>query len=153
MAPEHEPGPSVRCRGVELGFVCRQPGSACYLGACGDGKQDYYDVLGGSGEIGAGTLIDYRLRLDGIPIGWRSHIASWDPPRTFVDTQVKGPYKLWHHTHEFVPIGAGTLMRDTVRYQLHAGWLGNLAAGRKVASYVERIFDYRARKIDEMFGR
>jgi len=113
-----------------------------------------FRVIGqSSGEIGAGTLIDYRLRLDGIPIGWRSHIASWDPPHTFVDTQVKGPYKLWHHTHEFVPIGAGTLMRDTVRYQLHAGWLGNLAAGRKVASYVERIFDYRARKIDEMFGR
>jgi uncharacterized protein (TIGR01777 family) len=113
-----------------------------------------FRVLGQSGgEIGAGTRIDYRLRLDGIPIGWQSRIASWDPPRAFVDTQEKGPYRLWHHTHEFVPMGEGTLMRDTVRYRLHAGWLGMLTAGRRVASYVERIFDYRARRIDEMFGR
>ncbi len=106
-----------------------------------------------SGEIGEGTLIDYGLRLDGIPVRWQSRIEAWDPPRAFVDTQVKGPYRLWHHTHEFVPLGAGTLMRDTVRYQLPAGWLGTLAAGRKVASYVQRIFEYRAQKIDEMFGR
>ena len=50
-------------------------------------------------------------------------------------------------------IATGALMRDIVRYRLHAGWLGTLAAGRKVAAYVARIFDYRARKIDEMFGR
>ncbi len=106
-----------------------------------------------SGEIGEGTLIDYGLRLDGIPVRWQSRIEAWDPPRAFVDTQAKGPYRLWHHTHEFVPMGTGTLMRDTVRYQLPAGWLGTLAAGRKVASYVQRIFDYRAQKIDEMFGR
>jgi len=71
----------------------------------------------------------------------------------FVDTQVKGPYRLWHHTHDFEPMGAGTLMRDTVRYRLHAGWLGTVAAGRKVGSYVERIFAFRAAKIDEIFGR
>jgi hypothetical protein len=113
-----------------------------------------FRVLGqSSGEIGAGTLIDYRLRLDGIPIRWQSRIEGWDPPKSFADAQVKGPYRLWHHTHDFVPLGAGTLMRDTVRYQLPAGWLGTLAAGRKVAGYVERIFDFRARRIDELFGR
>jgi uncharacterized protein (TIGR01777 family) len=113
-----------------------------------------FNVLGQSSrEIGEGTLIDYRLRLEGIPIRWQSRIDGWDPPRAFVDRQVRGPYKLWHHTHEFEPLGAGTLMRDTVRYRLHAGWLGGLAAGPKVASYVDRIFDYRARKIDELFGR
>lgn len=114
----------------------------------------HFRVLGqSSGEIGEGTLIDYRLRLDGIPITWQSRIDAWDPPKSFVDRQVKGPYRLWHHTHEFEPIGTGTLMRDTVRYQLPAGWLGTLAAGRKVAGYVERIFDFRARRIDEIFGR
>jgi len=113
-----------------------------------------FRVLGqSSGEIGAGTLIDYRLRLDGLPINWQSRIDSWDPPHSFVDTQVKGPYRLWHHTHEFEPLGAGTLMRDTVRYQLPAGWLGTLAAGRKVSGYVDRIFDFRSRRIDELFGR
>jgi hypothetical protein len=113
-----------------------------------------FRVLGQSGgAIGEGTLIDYRLRLEGLPLRWRSRIESWDPPRAFVDTQVRGPYELWHHTHEFEPMGEGTLMRDTVRYRLPAGWLGSLAAGRTVASRVERIFDYRARRIDELFGR
>ncbi len=113
-----------------------------------------FRVLGqSSGEIGQGTLIDYRLRLEGLPITWQSRIDTWDPPRAFVDTQVKGPYRLWHHTHEFVPMAEGTLMRDIVRYQLPAGWLGSLAAGHKVAGWVERIFEFRARKIDEVFGR
>ena len=104
-------------------------------------------------EIGAGSLIDYRLRLDGLPMRWQSRIEAWDPPRSFVDTQVKGPYRLWHHRHDFEPMGAGTLMRDTVRYRLPAGWLGTVAAGRKVGAYVERIFAFRAAKIDEIFGR
>ena len=113
----------------------------------------HFRVLGQSGTgIGEGTSIDYRLRLDGMPIRWQSRIEAWDPPRAFVDTQVKGPYRLWHHTHEFEPLGAGTLMRDTVRYRLPAGWLGTLAAGRRVADYVERIFEYRSRRIDELFG-
>jgi hypothetical protein len=113
-----------------------------------------FHVLGqSSGEIEAGTLIDYRLKLDGVPIRWQSRIDAWDPPRSFVDLQVKGPYRLWHHRHDFEPLGEGTLMRDTVRYQLPAGWLGELAGARKVADYVTRIFDFRARRIDELFGR
>ncbi len=103
-------------------------------------------------EIGAGTLIDYRLKLNGIPIDWRTRIDAWDPPRRFVDVQAKGPYTLWHHTHEFIPLGPGTLMRDTVRYRLPAGWLGALAGGAKVDADVGRIFDFRSRKIDERFG-
>jgi hypothetical protein len=113
-----------------------------------------FRVLGQSSrDVREGTSIDYRLRLDGMPIRWRSRIEAWAPPRSFVDTQVRGPYRLWHHTHEFEPLGAGTLMRDTVRYRLPAGWLGTLAAGRRVAGYVERIFDFRSRRIDEIFGR
>lgn len=112
-----------------------------------------FRVLGMSTPvIGAGTLIDYRLRLSGIPIAWQTRIDTWDPPRRFIDLQAKGPYALWHHTHDFIPMGAGTLMRDTVRYRLPAGWIGALAGGIKVAADVERIFDYRARKIDERFG-
>jgi hypothetical protein len=112
-----------------------------------------FRVLGMSTPvIGAGTLIDYRLRLNGIPIAWQTRIDTWDPPRRFIDLQAKGPYALWHHTHEFIPMGGGTLMRDTVRYRLPAGWLGALAGGIKVAADVERIFDFRAHRIDERFG-
>ncbi len=112
-----------------------------------------FRVLGTSTPvIGAGTLIDYRLKLNGIPIAWQTRIDTWDPPRRFIDLQAKGPYALWHHTHDFIPMAGGTLMRDTVRYRLPAGWLGALAGGGKVAGDVERIFDYRSRKIDERFG-
>jgi uncharacterized protein len=112
-----------------------------------------FRVLGMStAAIGAGTLIDYRLKLNGIPIAWQTRIDTWDPPRRFIDLQAKGPYALWHHTHDFIPMGGGTLMRDTVRYRLPAGWLGAVAGGGKVAGDVERIFDFRSRKIDERFG-
>ncbi len=103
--------------------------------------------------IGAGTRIDYALRINGLPVRWQTLIDAWDPPRRFSDTQARGPYRLWHHTHEFLPMGGGTLMRDTVRYRLPAGWLGLAGAGWKVARDVTQIFDYRAEKIDARFGR
>jgi uncharacterized protein len=113
----------------------------------------HFEVLGMSTpEIGAGTLIDYRLALNGIPIRWRTRIDVWEPPRRFVDLQERGPYALWHHTHDFVPLGTGTLMRDTVRYRLPFGWPGALAGGCKVDADVQRIFDYRSRRIDERFA-
>mgnify|MGYP001462184930 CR=1 FL=1 len=103
-------------------------------------------------QLGAGTRIDYALRINGLPVHWQTLIDAWDPPHRFSDLQAKGPYALWHHLHEFVPLAGGTLMRDTVRYRLPAGWLGMAAAGWKVTLDVDRIFDYRARKVDERFG-
>jgi uncharacterized protein len=104
-------------------------------------------------EIGNGTLIDYRLKLNGIPMGWQSRIENWEPGRRFVDTQVKGPYSHWQHAHEFIPLANGTLMRDVVRYRLPFGWLGSTVAGWKVESQVDQIFSYRAARIAERFGR
>ena len=72
-----------------------------------------------------GTLIEYRLKLHGLPIRWLTQIEEWAPGERFVDVQLRGPYALWHHTHEFEPAGDGqTLMRDTVRYALPLGPLG-----------------------------
>ena len=91
-----------------------------------------------------GTLIEYRLRLRGIPIRWLTQIEEWAPGERFVDVQLRGPYALWHHTHEFELAGDGhTLMRDTVRYALPLGPLGALAHKLFVKRDVERIFDYR----------
>ena len=99
-------------------------------------------------EMGVGAFIQYRLRLHGVPVGWKTLIQAWDPPARFVDVQVSGPYALWHHTHELSPVGpAQTLMRDTVRYAIGFGPLGELANRLLVRRDVEAIFDFRAREI------
>lgn len=103
-------------------------------------------------EIQAGTLIDYRLSLHGIPMSWRTLIEIWEPGKRFVDTQLKGPYALWHHTHTFEMVEGGTLMRDRVRYRLPMGWLGDLFAGWKVKKDVRMIFEYRRKVIQEKFS-
>lgn len=103
-------------------------------------------------EIGEGTLIDYRLKIHGVPARWRTRIEEWVPGVRFVDTQLKGPYKKWHHTHRFQSLGGGTLLRDTVRYVIPAGALGNLALGGLIQKDVQAIFGYRKKVIRELFG-
>jgi ligand-binding SRPBCC domain-containing protein len=90
-----------------------------------------------------GTTIDYRLRLRGVPIRWTALIADWEEERAFTDLQIRGPYRVWHHRHEFEPRPEGTLVRDHVRYVLPLGPLGDLAHRLLVRRDVERIFDYR----------
>ena len=95
-------------------------------------------------EMTPGALIDYRLRLRGVPLRWRTTIAVWDPPRRFVDVQLSGPYRMWHHTHDFEPTAdGGTLMTDMVRYALPFGPLGEIAHRLLVRRDLERIFDFR----------
>ncbi len=99
-------------------------------------------------EMAAGTLLHYRLRVHGIPVRWLTRIEAWDPPRGFVDLQLKGPYALWHHTHTFEPLDDGrTRMIDVVRYGHRFGPLGNLAERLIVRRDLARIFDYRQRSI------
>lgn len=102
-------------------------------------------------QLREGTRIDYRLALHGIPIRWQSIIDTWEPDRRFVDSQVKGPYKLWHHTHEFEPYNNGTLIRDRLRYELPLGPLGELIAGSWVARDVATIFAFRRKRLAEIF--
>ncbi|MDO8188100.1 SRPBCC family protein [Conexibacter sp. JD483] len=105
-----------------------------------------------------GTLIDYRLRLHGLPLRWRTRIAAWEPGERFVDEQLSGPYALWHHTHEFTPAPAApggeprTAMRDTVRYALPLGPLGELAHRILVRRDLDRIFDFRAATVARLLS-
>lgn len=101
-------------------------------------------VTPGEIEMRVGTLIQYRLTLRGVGVNWLTSIQAWEPGVRFVDQQVRGPYALWHHTHEFAPHGAGeTLMTDTVRYAIGFGPFGRLAARAFVHRDVAGIFDFR----------
>lgn len=100
-------------------------------------------------EMRAGTLIDYRLRLRGVPITWRTHIAVWEPGRRFVDEQVRGPYRSWVHTHTFRELDGGTLMDDEVRYRVPGGALVHRCL---VERDVLRIFAYRMDALRKVFG-
>jgi ligand-binding SRPBCC domain-containing protein len=109
------------------------------------------DSGAGTIAMGPGTLIRYRLRVRGVPVGWLTAIREWDPPHRFVDEQLRGPYALWQHTHTFEQLDDGaTLMSDVVRYALPFGPLGELARRLFVARDVEAIFDFRARRIEEL---
>jgi ligand-binding SRPBCC domain-containing protein len=109
-------------------------------------------VTPGPLEMRAGTLIDYRLRLHRVPIHWRTRIEIWEPGRRFVDVQVSGPYRLWHHTHTFEAHPGGTRMQDTVRYALPLGPLGALAHRLFVRRDLERIFDFRHAAVARRLG-
>ncbi|HYQ78170.1 MAG TPA: SRPBCC family protein [Solirubrobacterales bacterium] len=95
-------------------------------------------------EMGIGTLIEYRLRLHRVPVRWRTRITDWEPPHRFVDTQVRGPYSMWEHTHTFEADGPGaTIIEDGVRYSIPFGPLGELANRLLVRRDLRKIFDYR----------
>jgi len=106
-----------------------------------------------------GALIDYRMALCGVRFGWRTRIESWEPPAAatdrparFTDRQVRGPYALWHHTHEFQAVDGGTRMTDTVDYELRFGPAGHVAHALFVRPALARIFDHRRRRITELLA-
>ncbi len=99
-------------------------------------------------NIRKGCLIDYSIRLRGIPIRWRTEISDWNPPFSFVDRQLKGPYLLWEHLHTFEKVPEGTLARDEVRYRVPGGRLVNWLM---VKSDLIRIFEFRRNKMLELF--
>jgi ligand-binding SRPBCC domain-containing protein len=106
-------------------------------------------LTSGTLALGMGAVIDYRLRLHGIPIAWQSEIAVWEPPARFVDVQRRGPYRRWRHEHAFVERDGGTLVRDRVEYAVPGG---DLVQKFFVAPDLEKIFAYRHRRLQEIFG-
>jgi ligand-binding SRPBCC domain-containing protein len=112
-----------------------------------------FRVLGVSTpDLREGTRIDYRLALHGMPVRWQSRIDSWLPGARFIDSQTRGPYRRWRHTHEFEPWRGGTIIRDRVHYELPFGAVGDLLAGPLVARDVSAIFAFRRARIAELFG-
>jgi ligand-binding SRPBCC domain-containing protein len=116
----------------------------------------FHIITDGPIEIRSGTIIDYRLKLSGIPFRWQSVIEEFNPPRQFVDRQVRGPYAAWHHTHSFAPVAGergeitGTDMTDLVRYRMPLGPLGTLVHALFVRPQLNAIFDFRNKKLVEL---
>ena len=94
--------------------------------------------------------IEYRLRLAGVPLYWRTRITSWEPGRGFVDEQERGPYALWEHHHVFEPTDRGVLVWDRIRYALPFGALGNLVHPIAVWPALAAIFDFRFVRVREL---
>lgn len=95
-----------------------------------------------------GALIDYRLRVHGFPIRWRTEITEWKPPHRFVDQQLRGPYTRWHHTHTFIEREGGTDCLDEVAYR---PWGGSLINGLFVRRDVAKIFAFRRERLQRLF--
>lgn len=103
-------------------------------------------------SISKGTLIEYKLRLHGFPMTWRTEIAEWDPPYSFVDRQLSGPYRQWIHRHTFTEIDANmTLIQDQVRYRLPAEPIGDIAHFI-VRGELDKIFDFRQKTVAEILS-
>jgi ligand-binding SRPBCC domain-containing protein len=97
----------------------------------------------------AGTLIDYKLRVRGLPLRWRTLIKEWQPPHRFVDEQVRGPYRQWIHTHTFEPRDGGTLARDVVHYAVPFDFLTHRWL---VRPDIDKIFAFRQEALRQRFG-
>lgn len=101
-------------------------------------------------EMRAGALIDYKLRVRGLPLCWRTLIKEWQPPYRFVDEQVRGPYRQWIHTHTFEPRGGGTLAGDVVQYAVPFDFIAHTLFVRRD---IEKIFAFRQETLRKRFAR
>ena len=104
-------------------------------------------------DIYQGMLIDYTVRpLFGIPLRWQTEIWKIKKPEMFTDKQLKGPYKIWEHTHHFVQKEKGVLMKDEVKYVLPFGLIGTMVHSLIVRKKIERIFNYRKEVLNKIFN-
>jgi ligand-binding SRPBCC domain-containing protein len=111
-----------------------------------------FSISGSTPTIEEDATIEYRLRVAGFPIAWRSRIVNWTPGERFVDFQEAGPYRSWWHEHSFRSDGTTTVMEDRVRYAPPFGPIGRIANWLVIAPMLRRIFQYRADIIRLRFG-
>ena len=103
-------------------------------------------------EVYKGMLIDYTVKpLFGIRVHWQTEIFNVEKPGMFADRQLKGPYKIWEHTHTFLKKDNGVLMKDHVKYQLPFGIIGRIAQSILVKKKIENIFIYRRKVLEKIF--
>jgi ligand-binding SRPBCC domain-containing protein len=109
-------------------------------------------LTAGPPALRQGSLLEYRLRWRRLPVRWLTEITAWEPPRRFVDRQLRGPYRLWVHEHLFEEQGEGTLIRDRVRYAVPGGPLAPLLHRLLVGPDVRKIFAHRRQVLTAIFN-
>lgn len=101
-----------------------------------------------------GQIITYKVSpILGIPMKWMTEITNVEAPYRFVDNQLVGPYKVWHHQHYFESVPGGTMMTDIVHYSISPWLLGGIADALFVRKQLENIFNYRYEQIELMFNQ
>ncbi len=103
-------------------------------------------------EMGEGVELHYRIRPLGFPQRWTSRIVRWNPPDSFIDEQVSGPYSYWRHTHRFHQTPEGTEIHDRVDYDLPFAAVGRVVHTLIVSRQLRAIFNYRRVKVEELLG-
>jgi ligand-binding SRPBCC domain-containing protein len=111
-----------------------------------------FQVITKDVEMRKGAEIEYNIRWLGLPMHWKTLIAEYDPPHSFVDAQIEGPYSLWRHHHTFEATADGTKVGDHVEYALPLGKLGEIAHALMVKKQLEAIFKFRQREIGRLLG-
>lgn len=101
-------------------------------------------------EVREGALIDYKLRIHGLSLRWRTRINIWEPPHRFVDEQIRGPYRQWIHEHLFEPHDGGTLAIDRVSYAVPFDFLTHRFFVRRD---IEKIFAFRETALKKQFPK
>jgi ligand-binding SRPBCC domain-containing protein len=106
-----------------------------------------------AGEMYPGMIITYKVSpLFNLSLNWTTEISQIKEYKYFIDNQIQGPYKIWHHEHHFNETENGTEMRDVLFYEVKFGFLGQLLHKLFIRKRIEEIFNYREDKIKELFG-
>ncbi|MES1217286.1 MAG: SRPBCC family protein [Bacteroidota bacterium] len=101
-----------------------------------------------------GQVIEYKIKLfPGLSFLWRTEITQVEEQKCFTDIQLKGPYKMWRHEHYFKSIDGGMEMTDMIHYKNPLGILGYLANWLFVKRKLKKIFEFRFKKVEELFGK
>ena len=114
-----------------------------------------FDIVSGSDKpMFAGQIIQYIVTpIFGIKTTWVTEITHSIEKQYFVDEQRFGPYALWHHKHFIKAIDGGVEMEDIIDYKVPFGIIGQLVHPILVKPKLEEIFNYRTKKLEELFGK
>jgi len=104
-------------------------------------------------EMKKNLIIDYKIKICGFPVSWKTCITNYKPPILFSDIQIEGPYSIWEHTHIFKKYESGTQISDIVYYKPPFGLVGIIANHFFISRMLKKIFNYRYENIGKIFNQ